>query len=476
MSQSYQPSSNPHAPVNPQSGPYPAEGVPTLDLLQVLRTLRTNRYFIALLTVIIAAAALSVMLLIPPKYSAVTRILIDPRSLQIVEKDLTPSGQASDSLFAIVESQLRVMISDEILRPVITSQHLETDPEFGGWKDSIIYAFIGIDRPEQPPDLKALRRLWRAVWAEREKGSYIVDLSVKTKDPAKSARIANTIATTYVKSELAVRANMAWRASNALTARLGEMQTRLRKADNSIEKYKASHNIVGSEGKLVNEQQLTQLNQELSVARAQTAKAKSMYEQIKLLKKSNVSPSVIADAVQSDTIKELRVRYAAALQTEMSLASQILPSHPDLQRGRARTATIRREISNELTRITEAARIEYMRAKGNEEELRHDVDKLKGTALSTDKAQVELRALMRDADAIRLVYNAFLLRARELAEQQGVDTSIARILSPAIPPLKPNGPSLRLTMVLLLIVAFSLSVFYVLAREYIKSDVRRENV
>lgn len=480
MNQSQLPAAGAQAPLEPGLAARDGEGVPTLDVLHMTHTLWGSRYYIALLTVIIATVAFNLILLIPPKYAAVTRVLIDPRGLQVVEKDLTPRSQTSDGQFAVVESQKRVMTSDEVLRPVIASENLETDPEFGGKKETMsfdirgmIYGLIGLE--PQAPDLKALRNMWRAVWAERDKGSHVIDLWVTTKDPAKSARIANAIATTYVQSEFAQRSSMARKASGALMGKLGELRERLREAEDRVEKYKAEHSIIDAEGKLVNEQQLAQLNKELSVARAETSKTRSQYEQIRLLQKTDATPGAIAEAVKSETIKELRVRYAAARQSEMSLFSQLMPAHPALQRARARVASVRGEISNELSRIAEAARIEYERAKGNEEELARKVETLKSTALLTNEAQVKMRELSRDAEANRLVYNAFLLRARELGEQEGVNSAVARIISPAIPPRKPAGPSLPIIIVALAIVSFALSIFYVLARDAIAPYSRRKD-
>ncbi len=461
--------SDSRAPEYVSARPIPADEAPMLELLRLWSVIWDNRMFIGLLTTIIFASVLNLYLLLPAKYAAVTQILID-RDLQIVDNDLTPGTPTDDSQFAVVETQRQVMTSDTVLRSVIASERLDTDPEFGGRT-----TFLSLDVEEllhrvlafepQAPDLKALRELWQTVWAKRDKGSYIVDLWVKTKDAEKSARVANAIARTFIQQELAVRSNMARHASNAILTRLDELRDHLREAEGRVEKYKATRDIINVEGELINEQGLAQLNRELSAARAETSKAKSRYEQIKRLAESNATPGAIAEAVKSETIMALRVRYAAARQAEMSLTSQLMPAHPNVQRARARVASVSSEISDELHRIAEASHNDFEHAKANETDLSRKVETLKDTALSTNEAQVKMRELNRDAEANRIVYNSFLVRARELSEQVVVDSVVARIISPAIAPIKPSGPPLMLIIVALIVVSFALSAFYVMARD-----------
>ena len=54
-----------------------------------------------------------------------------------------------------------------------------------------------------------------------------------------------------------------------------------------------------------------------------------------------------------------------------------------------------------------------------------------------------MRELEREVESSRAVYDAFLKRARETGELGGIDTTNARIISPAMPPLEKSGVSRR---------------------------------
>ena len=68
-----------------------------------------------------------------PIYTADARLLIDPRKKHTVGTEVVPSGLGENTAetFALVDSQVKVILSDAVLRPVVQSQHLALDPEFG---------------------------------------------------------------------------------------------------------------------------------------------------------------------------------------------------------------------------------------------------------------------------------------------------------------------------------------------------------
>jgi capsular exopolysaccharide synthesis family protein len=76
--------------------------------------------------------------------------------------------------------------------------------------------------------------------------------------------------------------------------------------------------------------------------------------------------------------------------------------------------------------------------------------RLRGEAARVDLAGVELGALENEVETNRRLYQTFLERFRELVEQQGLQDSDAKILSPADPPISPSHPR----VMLLTLVAF----------------------
>ena len=412
-----------------------------------------RKSLIALTMAVALLLSLGADLVLTPRYRAVSQILIGPVDLRVVEKTVMPPAQTADANVIQVESETRVLTSDRVLLRVVDGEKLATDPEFGAGGPSLmsgLRARLGLGSQAKTGDaeLTALRQLQRSVSAKRSERTYVVDLIVETADRDKSARIANAIAQAYLDEQTASRAEASRRATDSLSSRLSELRERVRNAEEQVERYKRDHNIVGPTGRLVDEQQLTELNNQLTTAKARTAEANARYEQVLRLQRDGSDSGSTSEAVQSNTIGRLREQYATIARQEANLAAELGPRHPWVIDARAQVRNAQQHITEELGRVAEANRNDYERALANENSLANSFDGLKRKAMDTSLAFVKLREFEREAEASRAVYESFLVRTREMREQERLDTTNVRILSDAQPPQDRSWPPRRLIMLL----------------------------
>ncbi len=385
-----------------------------------------------------------------------TQILIEPADLRAVGNDLTPSNQMSDAALLQVESQVRVLTSDNVLRRVVKSEGLDNDPEFAGTESPLrallddLRAAAGMGKNPVTADktLAALNELKRRIQVRRADRTYVVDVSVTSKDPEKAARIANAIAQAYLTEQTQVRSNAARQISQSLTARLNDLKDRVRAAEERVEAFKASHGIVGANGQLLNEQQLSDLNNQLAGARVRAAQAKASLEQVEALQRSKGEIGAFPEAVQSQTITALRSQYAEVMRREAEQMTTLGPRHPAVIEIEAQAERLQRMIATEIARIAVSARTEYESAKASEELLARSVDALKQNTMTTNKSLVPLRELERDVQANRAVYKSFLVRARETGEQEQLDTKNIHVISRADLPMRRSSPPSSLLVAL----------------------------
>ena len=408
-------------------------------------------------------AAIAFLALATPKYTAVAQLLIDPNDLRVVDNQVTTSATPTDANTAYVESQVRVLTSDNVLRRVIAANGLDRDPEFVGPPSAIsavrdyLYDKLGMapPTPQNDPMVIALQALGPLVVARRQDRTYVVDLSVTTRDGEKAALIANAIIKAYLADQAGARTNAARRATDALSARLQELKERVRDAEDRSESYKAAHNIVSASGQLVNEQQLAELTNQLTAASAKADEAKARLDQIEALRRGKVDAGAIAEAVQSPTVAALRTQQADVLRRRAELTARLGARHPSIVDINAQVLDLQHQIDRETTRLAQAARGDYDRAFATREALRKRLDMMKQEAVTTSQALVRLRELEREVEASRAVYQSFLTRSRETSEQERVNTANVRVLSEANLPNKRAFPP-RSILVIAAALAFGL--------------------
>jgi uncharacterized protein involved in exopolysaccharide biosynthesis/Mrp family chromosome partitioning ATPase len=431
-----------------------------LDLLALSRLLWRNRIAIVAAALICACAAVAIGKSLTPRYTATAQLYVDPRELQLVDRELTPRAQDISGLSMVVESQARLITSNSVLLPVIKNTHLDKDPEFGGDARGALASLLGLFglelryNAEAKPDLTpALDALNRHITIRKTERSFVVDVEIWSIDRDKAAMLANAIAGAYLAESRNSQARAARRATNDLSSRLKELQQKLRDAETTLATYKAQNNFVGTQDTLLSDQQLSSSNQRLAAAHAATLDAQARYDQIESSRRAAADPGAIVEALQSPTIANLRSQYAEARKRYAELSAELGPLHPALKQMEKQVEDLRRNISEEIDRVAQSAKNELTRARDYEASLNKALEAQKRQSVQLSQASVRLRELERDVEASRDVYQSFLKRSRETEEQESLNTSAARIIGEATVPQRRSFPP---AMSLLAMIGFML--------------------
>ncbi|THD56932.1 MAG: hypothetical protein E8A46_02180 [Bradyrhizobium sp.] len=445
---------------NPETGQKPAPAPAGFSVLQLTRLLWQRKTAIAMAGLICACAAVGIGKSLTPKYLATAQLYVDPRELQLVDRELTPRSQDVSGLAMVVESQARLITSNNVLLQVVQDAHLDKDPEFGGNSGGVTAALLGLFGLDarsageaKVGQMAALEALNRHISVKKTDRTFIVDIDVWSYDPAKAAMLANAISNAYLAESRNSQATAARRATTDLSGRLKELQERLRTAENALAVYKAQNNFVGTQDTLISDQQLSASNQRLAAARAMTLDAQAKYDQIEASRRASTDAGAIPEALQSPTIANLRSQYAEARKRYAELASELGPLHPSLRQMEKQVEDLRRTVNEEVERFAQSAKNDLTRARDYEASLNKSLEAQKRQSVQLSQASVRLRELERDVEASRDVYQSFLKRSRETEEQESLNTSSARIIGEASVPQRRAFPP---AMSLLAIVGFVL--------------------
>ncbi|WP_298255567.1 exopolysaccharide transport family protein [Bradyrhizobium sp.] len=431
----------------PDARPKPAQRTAGLNVLQVAQLLWRRKTAIVFAALIGACAAVAIGKGLTPKYIATAQLYVDPRELQLVDRELTPRSQDISGLAMVVDSQARVITSNSVLMQVIQDTHLDIDPEFGGGANgglAKLLSLFGLQlRSAAPTTLgltAALDALIHHIIVKKTDRTFIVDIDVWSSDPAKAAMLANAISNAYLAEAKNSQSVAARRATHDLSGRLKELQDRLRTAENALAIYKAQNNFVGTQDTLITDQQLLASNQRLAAARAATLDAQAKYDQIEASRRNAGDAGAIPEALQSPTLGNLRAQSAEARRKLAEMTAAFGPLHPSLRQMEKQVEDLHRTINEEVDRFAQSAKNDLARARDYETSLARSLEAQKRQSVQLSHASVRLRELERDVDAGREVYQSFLKRSRETEEQESLNTSNARIIGEATIPRRRSFP------------------------------------
>jgi uncharacterized protein involved in exopolysaccharide biosynthesis/Mrp family chromosome partitioning ATPase len=434
-------------PAKPEDRPARARTSGGFNVLELTRLLWQRRLMIAATALICACLAVAIGKSLTPKYLATSQLYVDPRELQLVDRELTPRAQDVSGLAMVVESQARLITSNSVLLQVIQDTHLDKDPEFGGESGGMMASLLGLFGIETRSvaetklgPMTALESLNRHINIKKTDRSFIVDIEVWSHDPAKAAMLANALSNAYLTESKNSQSIAARRATADLSGRLKELKERLRNAENALAVYKAQNNFVGTQDTAISDQQLSASSQRLAAAHALTLDAQAKSDQIEASRRTASDGGAIPEALQSPTIANLRAQYAEARKHYAEMATELGPLHPALRQMEKQVDDLRRTINEEVDRFAQSAKNDLARARDYEASLSHALEMQKGQSVQMSQASVRLRELERDVEASRDVYQSFLKRSRETEEQEGLNTSSARIIGEATVPQRRTFP------------------------------------
>ncbi|WP_438750154.1 GumC family protein [Pararhizobium sp. O133] len=430
---------------------------PLIDLATILTSVWQLRKAILVLTVAGAVGGVLVALSTPSNYVAESKLYVDPREVRLTDSDLSKESLATEAILALVDSQLEVLRSRTVLEKVAVDLGLDRDPEFGGSAASKGGLVAGIDvirdivspskghpAPASGVNPQTLEKLSDAVSVSRDPKTFIITVEVESRDPKKSALIANRIVATFLNEEQAAQSGFFQRTTAALDSRLADLRKELDAAENAVEKYKADHDIVGASGELISDKQLLTLNDQVGAVRSRIADARAKADLATKTQLNDVLSGAFPEEVSSVTLQELRKQYSQARAQLSSLDASLGPRHPQRLAAAQALEVARSEIGNALRRIEATSQTELDRAIRTEKDLLQQLAVRKAQQVNSSTGFIELRELERKANATRTIYESFLKRASETGQEEKLTSKNIRVISSAEPPLQANGPSRKL--------------------------------
>ncbi len=442
------------------------------DLTFLLRCVRRHRRLVTAAALVGLGLGLFAQLTLSKRYVAVTQMMLDYRRLvNVSPQEAVFNFRLSD---AALDSQTEILMSDGVLGRAVDALNLAQDPEFIGGDGPLSRALVSAGligdaagRPLGERRQNAVLALRKALKVERLGLSYVIEITASAKTPEKAVKLADGMTDAYIADQMDARRSVASGALDWFETRLRDLQADVTQAQHDAIEYRLANQIMLSDGKFIDEQQVQDLSSRLIaaqerrfIAQARLTRANAIVDGQRNL--DGVLSGSLGEEMRDPVIVALLTGYhdvSRRMQQNLGLYG---PTHGAVLKDQVEMRSLQDNIVSQFKQIAAGARSDAEIAGGDEESVRAMLKQAAAQAAQGQRARVELTLLQGAADSMTALRDNFVLQYSMSTQQQTFPITETRVTSRASLPFEPAWPTPRKTLVgglaLGLIAGFSLAV------------------
>ncbi len=466
----------------------------SLSISQILHVFWLHRkifIFVSLLIIILGTVSL---LQVIPRFTASSKLLLGISKSQIVDVEAVLSGNMSSS--SAIKNEVEILTSRALAKKVIEKLNLLDSEVFNPsrkekswisglnpiqWLPEELKEPLGFVPPKEISEdekqelllATVTNRYLAALSISPIRGSQVIVINVKSTQPSLAAEIANAHAELYIIDQLDAKFDATQKATSWLNERLGKLRIKVNDSEKAVEIYRLKHKLtrgVGEVGLL--REQLSEINSQLIIAKAEKAEASARYNQVKRLLRRGSSINTASEVLASGLIQGLRGEESRLTRKVSEMSVEFGSKHPKMIRIKAEIKELRRKINSEIRKIAAGLQNELSVASSRESSLRNSLKGMAKKSGASGKDTVQLKALEREANANKILFETFLNRFKETTSTKGMEEADARVISRAEKPLVASFPKKKLMFVVIVMVALFMASALVFILELMNPGLR----
>lgn len=441
------------------------EEVEESDLRDLLLRYWRYKYLICAIMVVVVAGAFLYAEHVTPLYRATSVLLVEPPETNVIDLDAVVEGL--DRTPETMMAEIEVLQSRSLMEKTAEQLDLFENPRFsaankkrsvlshlnpmsyipGEWVDPLIEfwedtkaSLFGDEETvlSIPPTSEDIERRRRRYVVDRLLAGLELETGTRTRvikisfifenrQLAKSA--TNALADTYVRNTLEVKYAGTRQAVAMLGEQLEELRLKAEESEAAAEALRQGEVLIQARGADIVSQQISNLNQQVLEAQEETSHLRTRLRQIQQLRNAPDWEEQTSAALDSSFIEGLRLEKFKLEQEAEALSTEYGDKHPKMINIRAEISEVGARIGGEIDRIVGSIKNNLEIAIARQNLLQSELNKLTSQAGSLSETEVRLRALEREAEANRLLYESFLHRFKEASVQEEMQEADARVIS-----------------------------------------------
>jgi capsular exopolysaccharide synthesis family protein len=450
-----------------------AEPSGTVQLVEYWRAMSKRRWSILGLTILVAILAMLIVSGMRPLYRATATILIEQGKSKVVSiEEVYSQGLIQREYF---QTQVEILKSAELARKVVQKLKLTGHPDFDPrqaqprWIDRLMRSDIA--KPQlaiSDEDLvrNVAQQLRYGLQIQLVRGSQLVQIAFISFDPELAAKVPNALAEAYIESDLESRMAMTQKASEWLRERMGELRSKVDSSEKSLQEYRDKERIVDAKGLALSGagRQLEELTKNLVEARQKRAEAESAYALVQQIRTGRLQASYdsVPVVLKSTSVQRAREQEADADRRLSDAAKRYGPEHPRLIQAKTELETAKENTRKQIEIVVAGLAKEFEVARSTEASVERALAQSKADIQGINRKEFQLGVLEREVQQNRNLYDMFVNRLKETNAAGDLQTTVARIMDPAMVPGGPFSPDknkiVAITAVVTLVIASMLAL------------------
>jgi succinoglycan biosynthesis transport protein ExoP len=424
----------------------------TLDLVEYWRSITKRKWSILGLVGLVALIATLVVYSMRPLYRSTTTLMIEQNKAKVVsiEEVYNAMGSGNREYF---QTQVEIIKSRELARKVVEKLKLVAHPDYDPRQVKLdglkaLYPLNWFRSNEAISEEQATKaviaRFVNDLQVQPVRSSQLVQISFTSYDQELAARVPNTLADTFIENDLESKIRMTQKASAWLGEQMGDLRQKLNNSERALQEYRDRERIVDAKGVALSgaSKALEEATSGLVSARTKRAEAESLYNQVQAAKQGKVAGGLesIPAVLRHPTVQKMKELEAEAERRLADASKRYGPEHPRMVQANAELAAARDNTKRQVESVVAGVAKEYEVARANEQAIASALGQSKAEIQGLNRKEFQLGVLEREAQSNRQLYDMFLNRAKETNVSTDLQSTVARVIDPAIVPSVAYAP------------------------------------